>query len=164
MAADKRTVKYLIGFAILILLIGVLFFLNINSGSVNLSVGEVFRILRTRDTSTVSGNIIWNIRFPRLLAALMLGGALALSGFMLQTFFGNPIAGPFILGISSGAKLVVAAVMILLIGRGVTVSSLHLILAAFAGSMMSMALILAISPYAKNMSVLIICGVMIGYI
>ena len=164
MAAGKRTVRYITGFAALLVLTGVLIFININSGSVGLSLREVADIIRTHDVSSVSGNIVWNIRLPRILAALLLGGALALSGFMLQTFFSNPIAGPFILGISSGAKLVVAAVMILLIGRGASVSSVHLILAAFIGSMMSMMLILAISPYAKSMSVLIVCGVMIGYI
>lgn len=60
--------------------------------------------------------IIWEIRLPRVLSAVLLGGALSLSGFLLQTFFNNPIADPFILGVSSGAKFVVALTMIVLLG------------------------------------------------
>ena len=107
---------------------------------------------------------MWNIRLPRILAAALLGGALALSGFLLQTFFSNPIAGPFILGISSGAKLVLSLVMIGFLSRGVTVGSLGLIVAAFLGAMLSMGFVLAISAKVKRMSLLIIGGVMIGYI
>ena len=65
-----------------------------------------------RDGDAVEYSIIWKIRLPRILMAAILGGALSLSGFLLQTFFSNPIAGPFVLGISSGAKLFVAVVMI----------------------------------------------------
>ena len=93
-----------------------------------------------------------------------LGGALSVSGFLLQTFFNNPIAGPFVLGISSGAKLVVALVMIYLLGRGLVASSQVMILAAFAGSMISMGFILLISRKIHSMSMLVIGGVMIGYI
>ena len=101
---------------------------------------------------------------PRALAAMILGGALALSGYLLQTFFHNPIAGPFVLGISSGAKLVVALVMVFLLGRAVKISSFALILAAFAGAMLSMGFVLLLSGKVNNMSMLIISGVMIGYI
>ena len=74
-----------------------------------------------------------------------LGGALAVSGFLLQNFFANPIAGPYILGISSGAKLMVALLMVFSLSRGFAVSSFGMIFAAFIGSMASMALILLIS-------------------
>ena len=94
----------------------------------------------------------------------MLGGALSVSGFLLQTFFGNPIAGPFVLGISSGAKLVVSLVMIFLLSKGIASSSAVMILAAFVGSMISMGFILLVSRKVKRMSMLVICGVMIGYI
>ena len=73
--------------------------------------------------------IIWGIRLPRVLAAAILGGALSVSGFLLQTFFANPIAGPFVLGISSGAKLTVSLVMIFLLSRGGTAGSMALIAA-----------------------------------
>ena len=101
---------------------------------------------------------------PRILAAALLGGALAVSGFLLQNFFANPIAGPYILGISSGAKLVVACVMVFALARGMMVHSLVMIIAAFAGSLIVTGVILLISGKVKSMAVLIVCGVMVGYI
>ena len=95
---------------------------------------------------------------------MILGGALSVSGFLLQTFFHNPIAGPFVLGISSGAKFTVAVTMILLLSRGVTSSSAALIAAAFVGAMLSMGFVLLISRRVRRMSLLVVCGVMIGYI
>ena len=94
----------------------------------------------------------------------MLGGALSISGFLLQTFFGNPIAGPYVLGISSGAKLIVALAMIYLLGRGITISSFGMVAAAFAGSLLAMGFVLLISMKVHRMSLLIVCGILIGYI
>lgn len=135
---------------------------NINAGSVHLSPGEILSILLNRGGDNAV--IVRSIRLPRILAAALLGGALALSGFLLQTFFSNPIAGPFILGISSGAKLVLSLTLIAFLSRGVAVGSLALILASFAGAMLSMSFVLLISAKVKRMSLLIISGVMIGYI
>ena len=90
--------------------------------------------------------------------------ALSVSGFLLQTFFHNPIAGPFVLGISSGAKLVVALTMICFLSRGITVSAMMMVLAAFFGSMISMGFVLVVSRKVRRMSMLVICGVMISYI
>ena len=157
----KRARLYL-GFAGLAVALLGLFVLNVNSGSVSLSPGEIWTILLARGGD--NGAIVWNIRLPRILAAALLGGALALSGFLLQTFFANPIAGPFILGISSGAKLVLSLVMIGFLSRGVAMGSLGLIVAAFLGAMLSMGFVLLISARVKRMSLLIIGGVMIGYI
>ena len=151
-----------LGFGALIIALLGLFVINVNAGSVSLSPRQILSILLTRGGD--NGAIVWNIRLPRILAALLLGGALALSGFLLQTFFSNPIAGPFILGISSGAKLILSLVMIGFLSRGVTVGSLGLIVAAFSGAMLSMGFVLAISARVKRMSLLIIGGVMIGYI
>lgn len=109
-------------------------------------------------------NIIWKIRLPRILMAAILGGALSLSGFLLQTFFENPIAGPFVLGISSGAKMVVALAMIYFIERYNVVSSYTLIIAAFIGSMISLGFILLFSKRIKHMATLLVGGIMIGYI
>lgn len=156
--------RYSFSFVLLLLILGILFVWNINSGSVSLTVKEIFQILISPDRSTTASAIIWEIRLPRILAVIILGGALSVSGFLLQTFFGNPIAGPFVLGISSGAKLVVAFVMIYLMGQAKTASSTVLILAAFAGSMISMGFVLLISKRVKRMSMLVISGVMIGYI
>lgn len=162
--AIKRTARYGISFVVLTAVMCLLFFLNINSGSIRLPLGEICRILSGNAGVGTSYHIIWDIRLPRILAAAILGGALSVSGYLLQTFFANPIAGPFVLGISSGAKLVVSLVMIILLGRGSAAGSGSMILAAFAGSMISMGFVLAISGKVKKMSMLVICGVMIGYI
>ena len=108
--------------------------------------------------------IVLDIRFPRALAALFLGGALALSGYLLQVFFRNPIAGPFVLGISSGAKLAVALAMVSLLGRTVRISSATLIAAAFLGALLSMGFVLLMAKRVEHMPMLVISGVMVGYI
>lgn len=160
----RKNVRYCASFAALAAAMCLFIFLNINSGSVRLSPGETARILLGGRGEETAYRIIWDIRLPRLLAAVILGGALSVSGFLLQTFFANPIAGPFVLGISSGAKLVVALLTIILLGRGIPVGSGLMILAAFAGAMISMGFVLAISGRVKKMSMLVICGIMIGYI
>lgn len=162
MTKRKNRRRYGLGFACLALLLGILFVLNLNSGSVDLPVREIFDILIHKTGANAA--IIWNIRLPRILAAVLLGGALSVSGFLLQTFFSNPIAGPFVLGISSGAKLVVSLTLIGFLGSGMSIGSVTLILAAFLGAMMSMGFVLLISRRVKRMSLLIISGVMIGYI
>ena len=161
---DKRIVRYCISFLLLTVLLCALFLWNMNSGSVDLSAKEIINIIINGPNDGTSSNIIWNIRLPRILAAIILGGALSVSGFLLQTFFANPIAGPFVLGISSGAKLVVSLVMIYLLTLGRTISSAMMIVATFAGAMISMGFVLLVSKKVKKMSMLVICGVMIGYI
>lgn len=157
-------IRYRISFVLLAALLCFLFVWNINSGSVNLSLEEIGKILFGKGEKDTSYRIVWDIRLPRILAAAVLGGALSVSGFLLQTFFANPIAGPFVLGISSGAKLVVSLLMIALLGQGIMMSSAFMILAAFVGSMISMGFVLMISHRVKKMSMLVICGVMISYI
>ena len=161
---DKRKYKYTIVFIILGIGVLVLLGCNIRIGSVSFSVQEVLQALLHREVLDSATTIIWNIRFPRALAVLILGGALGLSGYLLQTFFHNPIAGPFVLGISSGAKMLVALVMIGFLKRGITVSSSTMIVSAFFGSMISMGFVLAMSKKIQGMSMLVISGVMIGYI
>lgn len=160
----KAKIRYVISFLLLAVLLMLLFFWNINSGSVNLTVREIYEIIVKRTGDKTAYNIIWEIRLPRILAALILGGALSVSGFLLQTFFGNPIAGPFVLGISSGAKLVVSLVMVFLLSRGLAAGSGLMIVAAFVGAMISMGFILLVSGRVRKMSMLVVCGVMIGYI
>ena len=159
---DRRNAIFAAGFLILGVLLVLLLILNVAIGSSRMDLGQVLQILFTRQGDNSA--IVWNIRLPRLLTAALLGGALAVSGFLLQTFFGNPIAGPFVLGISSSAKLLVALTMIGSLARGVAVGSLGMILAAFVGSMLSMGAILLVSSRLKSMSLLIVCGIMIGYI
>ena len=160
----KLHFRYWLSFIILIILLGGLVFWNINSGSIPISLQDVFRIIFLRDGTKTAYNIIWEIRLPRILAAVILGGALSVSGFLLQTFFGNPIAGPFVLGISSGAKLIVALTMIFLLGKSIVATSGVMIIAAFTGSMISMGFVLLIAKKVNQMSMLVISGIMIGYI
>lgn len=139
-------------------------------GSVSFSLREIFSSLFGGDdfdsdsSINMARKVIFNIRLPRILAAVLLGGALALSGFLLQTFFSNPIAGPYILGISSGAKLFVALALIFFLSRGVNLGASGMVAAAFLGSMLSLALVLLLSFRVESMSVLVVCGIMIGYI
>lgn len=161
---DKRQNRIRLCFlllAVLVLLLGVL---NLVTGSTSIGAGELWRALFSGERDSSAGRIVWNIRLPRLLAAAVLGGALSVSGFLLQTFFGNPIAGPYVLGISSGAKLTVALAMILCLSRGIMIRSVTLIAAAFLGSLISMSFILLASRRLRSMALLIVCGVMIGYI
>ena len=161
---NREKLRRLLGFCLLFVLVVLFLLWNLHAGSVSISAGEIRRILLGRGQDETKWNIICSIRLPRLLSALILGGALSVSGYLLQTFFHNPIAGPFVLGISSGAKLAVSLVMIFLLSRGVKSSSALLIGAAFVGAMLAMGLILLISQYVDQMSLLVVCGVMIGYI
>ena len=161
---EKRIRRSILVFAALTGILFLLIIWNINSGSISLSVTDIFSVIFRGGGDETARNIIWQIRLPRILAAAILGGALSVSGFLLQTFFHNPIAGPFVLGISSGAKLVVALTMIFLLGKGIVVSSGALVLSAFVGSMLSMGFVLLISRKVNKMSILVISGVMIGYI
>ena len=156
--------RYALIFLCLAAAVAVLLGANVCIGSVSIPLKEVLSILREGSGSSVSAGIVLEIRLPRALAAAILGGGLALSGYLLQTFFHNPIAGPFILGISSGAKLVVALVMVYLLERAMQASSLLLIAAAFAGAMISMGFVLLMSKVLSHMATLIVSGVMIGYI
>lgn len=160
----KRQLRYALVFGSLILAFAVIVVLNINTGNVQISISDILRILFLREGGEVEYNIIWKIRLPRLLMAAVLGGALSLSGFLLQTFFANPIAGPFILGISSGAKMVVALTMIYFLNRFREVGSSALIIAAFIGSLISIGFILMISKKVHHMATLLVAGTMIGYI
>ncbi len=221
--------------AVVCLLLGLLLLglmLNVNIGSVQIEAGNVLRMLwdgirysianvftggQYRDAldqlihASTESQILFSIRIPRMLLAILLGGALSLSGYLLQVFFRNPIAGPFELGISSGAKMVVGVTLIFLsrylgsirsvtlilaafIGSlfitgipfelgissgakmvvGVTliflsrylgsIRSVTLILAAFIGSLFITGIVLLFSQKVNNMSMLLVIGIMVGYI
>ena len=172
---ENRKSRWILAFVILLISMSLLVFLNLCIGSVRIPLKDTLKSLEEKllpglfsgkgaEVEESFQKILWNIRMPRTIAALILGGSLSLSGYLLQTFFHNPIAGPFVLGISSGAKLVVAVVMIWFIGRGIAVGSWGMILAGFAGSMLSMGFVLLVSGRVSNMSMLVVSGVMIGYI
>lgn len=158
----SKKIRYTIAFLLLGICVLLFVALNVCIGTVKISLADIIASIMGQKVD--NNRILWDIRMPRTLAAMILGGALALSGYLLQTFFHNPIAGPFVLGISSGAKMVVALVMVFLIGQGIRVSSTPLIIVAFAGAMLSMGFVLLMSRKINNMPMLVISGVMIGYI
>lgn len=156
--------RSLIGFCAMGVVLLVLFLLNLSVGSYSVGLSEVWRVLFHHSDDVTLSNVILQLRLPRALAAVILGGALALSGYLLQTFFHNPIAGPFILGVSSGAKLTVALAMVVALSRSHVMNSASMVAAAFVGAMLSMGMVLFLSTVVHRMSVLIIGGVMIGYL
>ena len=160
----RRKSRYTLVFVLLFAALIGITILNIVIGSVQIPFGELMRILVGRGQDSVQHSIIWKIRMPRIFMAAILGGALSLSGFLLQNFFGNPIAGPFVLGISSGAKLTVALAMIACLGRGMVMNSWGMIGAAFLGALLVMGFVLLAAGRTRGMARLIVCGVMIGYI
>ena len=160
----RRRARYALVFALLVAALFAITVLNINIGNVPIPVRKIIQIIFTKTGTTTEVNIIWKIRLPRILMAALLGGALSLSGFLLQTFFENPIAGPFVLGISSSAKMVVAFAMIYFMELFGSVSSYALIGAAFVGSLLSVGFILLFSRRIRGMSTLLVAGIMIGYI
>ena len=146
------------------------FFLNLVLGSVSIPLRAVWNILwGTGNESVIWQNIIWKSRVPLALTALVAGAGLSVSGLQMQTVFRNPLAGPSVLGISSGASLGVALVM--LAGAGTITAGvftlsgfLSVIIGAFIGSMLVMGIILFFSTLIKNSIMLLIIGIMIGYI
>ena len=163
----NRGILYCIGLSTLIV---VLFALNLLLGSVSIPAGDVLRILLGDDSLKPSWQfIILESRLPQAITATFCGASLAVSGLLLQTAFRNPLAGPSIFGINSGAGLGVALVMLLL-GGGLSVGSLQLsgfaaiLVAAFIGAMAVMALIFFFSTLVRNNVMLLLIGIMIGYI
>lgn len=164
-------------FAALVALIAVLFVLNLLLGTVKIPMGEVLSILfsppsgGTGEGASVAANIIWNSRVPQALTALVAGAGLAVSGLQMQTVFRNPLAGPSVLGISNGASLGVALV-VLMSGSlgGVALSRLGYLgdvamsIAAIVGALAVMALIVWVARRVQSGVTLLIIGVMIGYL
>lgn len=157
---SRSHARYAAVFAFLILGTFAALLLNVFIGSTSIAFLDVVKAIFGGEYS----DILWKIRIPRALSALLLGGALSLSGYLLQTFFHNPIAGPFVLGVSSGAKLTVALMMIATFRFVSAVSSAAMVAAAFVGSMISLGFVLLVSRKMKRMSMLVVCGIMIGYI
>ena len=152
-------------FVLFLVLFALFFVMNIGAGSVSISFFEVCKIIYQHLTDSTHAAIIWKIRLPRTLAAGLCGAYLAGAGLLLQVFFRNPIVGPYILGISSGAALMVALVM--LAGLSVGFLGIHpffISLAAFAGAMVVMLIIISVAPRVKNIVTLLIIGLMLGYL
>lgn len=156
--------------SLLLLLIVLLLAANLLVGSVAIPAGEVLRILMGEDAGRESWHyIVWEARLPQVLTALLAGSALAVCGLLLQTAFRNPLAGASVLGVNSGAGLGVAVVMLLL-GGSITAAGFSfsgffsILLGAFAGAMAVMALILFFSTLVRSHVMLLIIGLMVGYL
>jgi len=144
-------------------LAGILFFamLTIAWGSADLSWCDVMGALSSpSDMSSPAAQIVWELRMPRVAAAVLGGGALSLSGLLLQTVFRNPLAGPYVLGVSSGASLGVA----LLLLAGVGGSNLGILSAAALGAGAVLAIVLLLSRWVSNPVSLLVLGLMVGYV
>jgi iron complex transport system permease protein len=156
--------------SIITLLIIVLFIANLFLGAVSIPADEVLKVLLGDTGGRESWSyIIMQSRLPQAITALLCGGSLAVSGLMLQTAFANPLAGPSILGISSGANLGVAIVMLasggMITAGGVTISGfMSVLIGGFVGSMLIMFIILSLSTFIRSNLMLLITGIMIGYI
>lgn len=162
--------KYCIFFVVITLAIIALFVINIIYGAVKIPINSIIDIFSGNDEVNESWKyIILQTRLPQALTAILCGGALAVSGLLLQTAFCNPLAGPSIFGINSGASLGVAFVM-LLFGGSITAGAvsvtgfLAVLIAAFVGAVAVMAVLLFFSNLVNNNVMLLITGIMIGYI
>lgn len=163
---NSKTRKQSLIFVALIFIMTATFFINIGLGSVNISVIEVIQILMQQQVDhEVHESIVNKIRLPRTIATILGGASLAVSGLLLQVFFRNPIVGPFVLGISSGATLAVGLVVLagLTFGLG-AISPFLLFISALIGALSVMFLVLLIAAKVKSIVTLLVIGLMVGYL
>src|SRR5699024_5583067 len=160
--------KYNIHFALIMLGLIVAFFLNISLGSVSIPVSEIIAVLTGKGATKDSWNyIIMDYRLPQTMTAMMAGGGLAISGLLMQTSFRNPLAGPFVLGLRSGASLGVA---VLILGAGVMGGFLgtlllnpwSMVMAAGLGSFLVLLAVLVVTFRIKDTMAILIIGLMFG--
>lgn len=149
----------LIGFAVLAMLV-----INVCTGSISIPLDDLWRIL-SNPGNTTEHLIIWKIRLPRAIAGILCGGYLAVSGLLLQVYFRNPVVGPFILGISSGATLMVSLVMLTSLTMQLAIMTPFITtLAAMIGAYGVMAIVVTIASRVKSGITLLIIGLMMGYL
>ena len=158
--------KYLTVFLILLGVTILVFFLNIAIGSVGISLPEVGRIiLNNIQDDSINSTIVWTIRLPRSLAAVMGGGAIAVAGLLLQIFFRNPIVDSYVLGVSSGSTLFIALFMLGGMTFGLsTLSPYYIFFGAFLGAIIVTAIILLFAYRVHSVVTLLVIGLMIGYL
>lgn len=157
-------------FVVMTVCVAVLFLLNLLVGSVGIPAAEVIDILMGGgDPDSPDNFIVMGSRLPQAITALFAGAGLTLSGLMLQTAFRNPLAGPSVLGINSGASLGVA-VVVLFLGSNISAAGFSwggyaaVLIGAFVGSAVIMGLLLLFSAWLKNDLLLLITGIMVGYL
>jgi iron complex transport system permease protein len=150
---------------ILFIAVLLMFVANIAMGPINISVAQICKTFFHGPGIDIYSNIIWKIRLPRALAAIFGGTALSLAGLLLQVLFRNPLADPFILGVSSGASLFAGLLIFMGALAGCQIISPFLLaLASFIGAMVVMVIVLAVARKIKNIVTLLIVGIMVGYL
>lgn len=162
---NKNRMKNTTIFITLILGVIMTFLICVAFGSVKIEFKEIIDVVLRGINSTEHYKIIYNIRIPRVLATMVGGACLAVSGILLQIFFKNPIVEPYILGVSSGATLSVA----LMILGGYTlgfesINSMSIFIAAFAGALIVMSIVILFASKVKNITTLLVIGIMTGYV
>jgi iron complex transport system permease protein len=158
---NQRTVL----FAVFLMFLLASFILNVGVGSIHIPFSELLTIVFNHSSDSTQGAIVWKIRFPRAIACVLGGAYLSVAGLLLQVFFRNPIVGPFILGISSGATLMVSVVMLTTLSLGFqNLAPFLATLAAFVGAYGVMLLVLAIAARVRSAVTLLIVGLMMGYL
>lgn len=163
---NTKTVSHTLLFLLLAAGLLLIFLLNVGVGSADISVGDIMRIL-FGSTEEIDSKylIIRRIRLPRALASLAGGAALAIAGFLLQTFFANPIVEPYVLGISSGSSLFVGLVFLGGFTFGAkTITPMFLFVGAFIGAMLVMLLVIIAARRVRSVVTLLIIGMMAGYL
>ena len=159
--------RYTLLFILLGIALAVLFIVNISLGSVNVPVKDVVQSLLGNGASKTTWEyIILNYRLPKAITAVIVGAALSIGGLLMQTLFRNPLAGPDVLGLSAGASLMVA-IVILGTGAVTTVSTFFtsaygLVLASTLGSFMVLLAVLAVAQKLKDTMAILIVGLMFG--
>ncbi len=149
--------KFILHVLVLLLITSALLFINLFFGSITISFSDL--------KEGVASDIFYNIRIPKTITAILAGGSLAISGLLMQTLFRNPLAGPYVLGVSSGAGLFVAVAMILF--GGVTnyfVGKTLISVSAVTGSLLIMALVLLISKRSRSNTTVLLVGIMLSQI
>ncbi len=160
-----RLISY---FVILSCILLLFFFLSLITGPVDISPSDLMKILFSRaHQGEISGTIVLDFRLPKAITAVIAGSALSVSGLQMQTIFRNPLAGPYVLGISSGASLGIA-VIILGFGSILPVQQINVlgnwvqIMAAWAGSALVLVLILFVSVRVRDIMTILILGILFG--
>lgn len=151
------------------LIIIVLFFtiFDLIAGSIKIPISDIIQIISSKELNSDMSTIIWKIRFPRIITALIAGSALSVSGLQMQTIFRNPLAGPFVLGISAGASLGVAIIVLGFSGIFTSIAlgiagNWIIVIASWIGSALVLIIILIVSLRIKDIMTLLIIGIMFG--
>lgn len=165
-SARPAGTRIAMSFILMITVLVAVFILAVCTGSVKISVAEVFQTLIGRGEALgLHSRILTRIRFPRVIAAMAGGVALSLSGLLLQILFNNPIADPYVLGISSGARLSVGFMILGGVTFGFSINNPWLLFfGALIGALGVMAIILFLATKVKSVTTLLLGGIMLGYL